>query len=97
MLCGLVGHQYKREMLVPILLVLGGEESQLSQQDAVEPLHHPIRLEPKRGCSGFINLKKHAHRSQELGLKVLAVVSVQLHGHAKSGEEPFPYYTVFPT
>lgn len=71
-------HEYQGKLEVPVSLISGNRQSQLSTQGAVKPLNQAIALRAQRGGPGFVNPEPGTHLSEDPGLKVPALVRVEL-------------------
>ena len=83
-----VSRQNGRQALRPACGVLVSRTAKHLQKSAVHPLCLSVTLRVKRGGSRFGDACQLTQLFEQLALKVLALVRVQLTGEAKNREEP---------
>lgn len=73
-------------MLVPVSLVLRGEDSQLLAQGPVESFHQPITLRPQGSGAGLVYAQTLTHGVEHPGLEIPPLVTVKVLRHSKAAE-----------
>ena len=83
---GAASHENQGKVVIPVSLVLGGEDGQLLAHGAVEALHQSITLRPLGSGAGIMNAQALTHSGEHPGLKVSPLVAMQSLWHPKTAE-----------
>ncbi len=78
--------QDQRQMLVPVSLMLTGQDGKLSYQCAVEPLNQSITLRAERSGSSLLHPQSLAYLTEQSALKIPPLVTMKFIRHPEPGE-----------
>ena len=84
--CSPIGPQDQGQVVVPVPLVLAGEDGELGGQGAVKLLHQHVTLGMERCRPRLVHPQPPADLPKDLGLKIPPLVAVELGRDPKTGE-----------